>query len=92
MMRAIYQLLFTERRPSRLYMKEDSFVPTSFKHNLIYGLLFKIELSKLVLLVIFSDRKSKSLRIFWSAMAFHVSMKARVRRTSAFRAPAGKTE
>ena len=48
MMRAIYQLLCTERRPSRLYMKEDSFVPTSFKHNLIYGLLnraFKISSS-----------------------------------------------
>ena len=39
MMRAIYQFLCTEKTFSGLYMNEDSFVPTSFKHNLIYGLL-----------------------------------------------------
>ena len=40
--------MYRKKTFSGLYMKEDSFVPTSFKHNLIYGLLnraFKISSS-----------------------------------------------
>ena len=48
MMRAISTYMYRMKTFSGLYMKEDSFVPTSFKHYLIYGLLnraFKISSS-----------------------------------------------
>ena len=62
--------MYRKKTFSGLYMKKDSFVPTSFKHYLIYGLLlraFKISSSCDIF-----KQEIQVIKNILSAMAFHV--------------------